>query len=636
MPPLRVVFASFFPMDRFALYGGETANVMLVEGLRQCGFDVVVADLQQHWYPDDCRALRSWPTTVERVRVPAGIMQGTPRAPSGYIAGTIAQKITWADIVFASATDGLDVWPWALALGTNLGVPVVLHTHSGIGPIAGTDDNTRMMLRACVNSAAMVVAGNTAVLDWYEAGGAAETALLVPGGVTRPVRTNTPRDSGGLLYLGRISQAKGVGLLYEALHDWTRSRLILHGDSGVPDGGLHIEPPPCADVRAYADAKTRDAALERAYALVIPSPSEGMPRVAIEAMCAGVPVVSCHWPGAETIIHDGENGLLTPPGDKLALRAAIERLYDDPALRNRLADGAAAMSPHLSAATAVRVLASLLTRTVAATRKARASGDAPRSVSIVIPYAERVRNLALCLRSLAWQTRAPLEVIVVEHACERLGTAAKVVTDECASLPFPVRVINRPTDGPFPLSLMRNEGRRAAEGDVIATVDADVLLPPTFVEEAADVDAVRIQGVVFHPLDEDITKRAYEVPGQMEALLPLFDNPECCMFAAHGMGFSVAAATWDLLGGFDERFVGWAPEDRDFVSRAEMLGIRRVWRHAVLHGWHPPAARDHDTAGWNLVHENRRLGVGVANLTVNETALADLVAGLPGPARRTT
>ena len=60
----------------------------------------------------------------------------------------------------------------------------------------------------------------------------------------------------------------------------------------------------------------------------------------INAMQLGVPTVATRCVGTVDYIHDGETGLLTPPGDALAMRVAIESLWSDAPLRERI--GAAA------------------------------------------------------------------------------------------------------------------------------------------------------------------------------------------------------------------------------------------------------------------------------------------------------
>jgi glycosyltransferase involved in cell wall biosynthesis len=56
----------------------------------------------------------------------------------------------------------------------------------------------------------------------------------------------------------------------------------------------------------------------------------------MEAMSAGVPVVASRLSGIPELVEDGVTGLLVPPGDHVALAAALERLAGDPALRERL------------------------------------------------------------------------------------------------------------------------------------------------------------------------------------------------------------------------------------------------------------------------------------------------------------
>jgi rhamnosyl/mannosyltransferase len=86
------------------------------------------------------------------------------------------------------------------------------------------------------------------------------------------------------------------------------------------------------------DAKLRQL-VQGCVALVLPStlPSESFGVVQLEAMAAARPVVAARASrGVESVQVDGETGLLVPPGDAVALRAAMRTLWDDDALAQRL------------------------------------------------------------------------------------------------------------------------------------------------------------------------------------------------------------------------------------------------------------------------------------------------------------
>ena len=72
-----------------------------------------------------------------------------------------------------------------------------------------------------------------------------------------------------------------------------------------------------------------------AFIYVLPSDTEGLPNALMEAMALGLPVISTDCPcgGPKSLIRDGENGLLTPVGDVLAMRESLRRLITDDDLR---------------------------------------------------------------------------------------------------------------------------------------------------------------------------------------------------------------------------------------------------------------------------------------------------------------
>ncbi|WP_323960206.1 glycosyltransferase family 2 protein [Arthrobacter sp. JZ12] len=97
------------------------------------------------------------------------------------------------------------------------------------------------------------------------------------------------------------------------------------------------------------------------------------------------------------------------------------------------------------------------------------------SVSVVIPCKDDAGPLARCLETLAAQTLAPLEIIVVDNNSS--DNSAEVAAR------FGARVIPEPTPG---IAAAASTGYDAALGDLIARCDADTLAPADWLERIVD------------------------------------------------------------------------------------------------------------------------------------------------------
>ncbi len=162
-----------------------------------------------------------------------------------------------------------------------------------------------------------------------------------------------------ILFVGQLSPHKGVGVLlgaYGALseqHPGMTPPLVLIGTPvagasfDVPDGVTLLESVPHAVVMAAWAQSLFGVAPS-----VWPDPLPGVVR---EPMTRGRPVIATRVGGNTDMVTDGVNGLLVDPGDVAALAAAMWRLLDEPALRERMGvDAIASVSDLTAPAVAAR------------------------------------------------------------------------------------------------------------------------------------------------------------------------------------------------------------------------------------------------------------------------------------------
>lgn len=148
---------------------------------------------------------------------------------------------------------------------------------------------------------------------------------FVPNGIAVPPEVGDEADPPEVHYAGRLTREKGIEDLAAAAEGLN---LVVSGD-----GPLRSLLPQAHGFPSREELERRYA---RAAVVVCPSRIEGFGIVCAEAMAHGKPVVAGAVGGLVDLVDDGRTGLLVPPGDPSALRAALDRLLADKTLRRRL------------------------------------------------------------------------------------------------------------------------------------------------------------------------------------------------------------------------------------------------------------------------------------------------------------
>jgi glycosyltransferase involved in cell wall biosynthesis len=245
------------------------------------------------------------------------------------------------------------------------GVPFVVSTHGSDIFLAERSSLVGAFVRSALGAAGRVTACSDDLrLRAIALGAAPRRTRTVPygvdasafGGATMDAkaghalraRLGTPEGSRLILAVGRLVEKKGLGTLVEAAAGLSSAHVAIAG-SGDLQGSLQRQiDERGAPVRLVGALDRGDVAAAMAAADVVAVPSvvdaagnvDGLPNTLLEAMAAGRAVVASRVAGIPDVVTDGVNGLLVPPGDAAALRAALGRMIGDDALRSRL--GAAA------------------------------------------------------------------------------------------------------------------------------------------------------------------------------------------------------------------------------------------------------------------------------------------------------
>lgn len=130
-----------------------------------------------------------------------------------------------------------------------------------------------------------------------------------------------------LLYAGRITQRKGVVYLLEAMKEFSRTDVELHMIGHIHGSGsgltryneFFVKHEPVSQYELFKLYQNYDA-------FVLPTVFEGFGLVILEAMAAGLPVITTPHSIGPELIRDGENGFIVPIRNVNAITAAVRSL----------------------------------------------------------------------------------------------------------------------------------------------------------------------------------------------------------------------------------------------------------------------------------------------------------------------
>lgn len=155
-----------------------------------------------------------------------------------------------------------------------------------------------------------------------------------------------PQD---LVAVGRMdenkTQAMAIRAFARVAGEFPESRLILYGDGPLRGRLGQLARELGLEDRVLLPGAVDDVAgrIERAWAFLLTSFTEGMPNTLLEAMSLGLACISTDCPcgGPKDLIEDGVNGYLVKPDDDEGLAARLRELLSDPEKADRMGREAA-------------------------------------------------------------------------------------------------------------------------------------------------------------------------------------------------------------------------------------------------------------------------------------------------------
>ncbi|EIM65120.1 glycosyltransferase [Desulfobacter postgatei 2ac9] len=262
---------------------------------------------------------------------------------------TTGGLITRADLVHIHMASRFSFWRklFFILVAFSMKVPVIIHLHGGEFNIFYDQECSewkRRIIRYTFERSKNVITLSTFWSNWVRLRFPAADVRVVFNPVLYAKKYIVDiRRVDTILFLGRIGQKKGVFDLIDAilrlvpLHP--NLKLLLGGDGAIEETksrahkievGLHVE------TLGWIAGDMKNKLLSQSTLYVLPSYNEGLPMSILEAMAAGLPIVSTKVGGIPEAVTDGVEGFLIEPGDVEALAKCIDVLLSDLDLRHRM------------------------------------------------------------------------------------------------------------------------------------------------------------------------------------------------------------------------------------------------------------------------------------------------------------
>lgn len=232
------------------------------------------------------------------------------------------------------------------------GVPIILHLHGSEFAIFYENESgpvRKWLIRSLFNRASRVVVLSATWQAWVRSMCSNPSVLAIYNPVMLPELPTDweRRQAGRVLFLGRLGKRKGTYDLLDALAllrgRCPELKLLLGGDGEIEQVARRAEQLQVVDqvsLLGWVSGADRGAHLASAKIYCLPSYNEGLPMSVLEAMAAGLPILSTPIGGIPEAVTDGVEGFLVPAGDIQALSDRLALLLGDDAAARRM--GAAA------------------------------------------------------------------------------------------------------------------------------------------------------------------------------------------------------------------------------------------------------------------------------------------------------
>lgn len=335
--PMRVlhVYKSYYPDT---LGGIEQVIAQLGRGLAALGDESRIYTLSPDPHP---RVIERPEGQVHRSRVTAEISSNTVSIPALL---EYREQLRWADVVHYQFP-----WPFGdlLHLLWARGKPSVVSYQSDIVRQKWLLRAYTPLMNRFLDSVSLVVATSPQYLDSSPVLGRLKTPVtVIPNGVDESTYPEPSEEAlarwrervgeGFFLFVGVLRYYKGLQMLLQAAQGFG-GRIVIAGTG--PEAGALERQLSGADsannvhLLGHVSDEDKMCLLRLSRAFVFPSHlrSEAFGMSLVEAAMASRPMVSCDiGTGTSYINEDGVTGWTIPPEDPQALRAAMQRLLDDP------------------------------------------------------------------------------------------------------------------------------------------------------------------------------------------------------------------------------------------------------------------------------------------------------------------